>query len=61
MSTLSSTCPRGCRGECLHAIEFMPYQDPSEAAFCDFVCQFMSKDPPPVVVCMEQPCANVLL
>jgi len=61
MQSLSNTCPRGCRGECLHGIELIAYKDNSDAAFCDFVCQFMSKDPPPVVVCMEQPCANVLL
>ena len=61
MQSLSNTCPRGCRGECLHGIELIPYKDNSDAAFCDFVCQFMSKEPAPVVVCMEQPCANLLL
>jgi hypothetical protein len=65
---LPNTCPAGCRGECLHDMELLPCQDTCDAAFCDFVCQFMSKDcaseakqDSPVVVCMEQPCANFLL
>ena len=61
MQTSSNTCAAGCRGQCLHGIELMPCEDNSDAAFCDFVCQFMSKDSAPVVVCVEQPCANFLL
>jgi hypothetical protein len=67
MQTSSNTCPRGCRGECLHDIEFIPYQDKCDAGFCDFVCQFMGKDSKPQVmrkdptckvVWTDQPCAN---
>ena len=62
MQTSSNTCAAGCSGQCLHGIDLIPYEQAPDAAFCDFVCQFMSKDsPPPVVVCMEQPCANFLL
>jgi len=68
MQTSSSTCPAGCRGECLQDMHFKPYEDKCDAAFCNFVCQFMSKDcaseakqDSPVVVCIEQPCANFLL
>ena len=61
MQTSSNTCTAGCRGLCLHGIELMPCEDNSDAAFCNFVCQFMSKDPAPLVVCKEQPCANFVL
>jgi hypothetical protein len=69
MQTSSGTCHAGCGGECLHDIEFLPHQGISDTAFCDFVCQFVSKDcapaamkqDSPVVVCMEQPCTNFLL
>jgi hypothetical protein len=56
MQTALHACTKGCRGECLHAIELIPYH--TDAAFCDFVCQFISQDCPRVEVCTEQPCAN---
>ena len=55
---LGYVCPAGCNGECLHVIELIPHQDNSDAEFCNFVCQFISHDPAPVVICTEQPCAN---
>ena len=56
-----TVCPVGCNGECMNAIELIPHKDNTDAEFCNFVCQFMSQDCSPVVVCMEQPCANFLL
>jgi ribosomal protein L40E len=44
--------------QCLHPIELIPLEEPSEAAFCDFVCQFISLDCPRDDICIEQPCAN---
>ena len=54
MQTSSNTCAAGCRGQCLHGIDLIPSEQPPDAAFCDFVCQFMNKP-------LEQPCANFLL
>lgn len=59
MQSNSITCPSGCRGQCLHAIELIPLQ--TDAAFCDFACQFISQDCPRVEICTEQPCANFKL
>ena len=62
MQTCYNTCPAGCRGQCLHDIELMSGRDNSDAAFCDFVCQFMNKDDVPALESApEQPCANFAL
>ena len=68
MQTSSNTCTADCRGQCLHGIELIPEKDPSAAAFCDSVWQFMSKDAGPKVTYtkqrgeqVEQPCANFVL
>jgi hypothetical protein len=67
MQTSSNTCPSGCRGQCLHGIDLIPYEQAPDAGFCNFVCQFMSKTQPKVTRTkqpgeqVEQPCANFLL
>jgi hypothetical protein len=60
-------CDFGCRGVCLHEIDFIPAAEEAsldghdEAGFCNFVCQFVSIDCPRINKCVEQPCANFLL
>jgi hypothetical protein len=60
-------CQSGCRGACLHQVEYIPSADEishdghDETGFCNFVCQFVSVDCLREDVCIEQPCANFAL
>ena len=77
MEGAAEQCASGCRGACLHRVEFILGDKEAapgdkeaapaapaaddEEAFCNFVCQFVSLDCPREPVCTEQPCANFAL